>query len=108
MHGYYATAIVMLLGTMALPAPAPKVEPWPKVRIDGRIHLNEGIQLFGEGAKRFVVETGVNDYHVAFATQADYEATERLTGQVVAIEGHVIRHGGNVFLVPLSIQAKVR
>lgn len=92
----------------AVAAPAPKVEPWPKVRIDGRIHLNEGIQLFGEGAKRFVVETGVNDYHVAFATQADYEATERLTGQVVAIEGHVIRHGGNVFLVPLSIQAKVR
>lgn len=92
----------------AVAAPTPKVEPWPKVRIDGRVHLNEGIQLFGEGAKRFVVETGVNDYHVAFATQADYEATERLTGQVVAIEGHVIRHGSNVLLVPLSIQAKVR
>jgi len=92
----------------AVAAPTPKVEPWPKVRIEGRIELNEGIQLFGEGAKRFVLNTPINDYHMAFATTADYEATERLTGQVAAIEAHLVRHGGNVFVVPLSVVAKTK
>jgi hypothetical protein len=89
--------------------PVPKVEAWPRYEVTGKVLRNETLILFGAGPKQMWIETIDGTYHyLAFGCEKDYEQAERLTGQLVEVEGYVVSRGYEHWLVPVVMRERVK
>lgn len=107
----FALALILaptfLVGAI-LPA-TPKVEPWPRYEITGKLIAEESLVLFGAGQKRLWLADSAGAYHyLAFGCEKDYQQAERLIGQLVEADGYAVGRGYECWYVPVVLRERTK
>lgn len=101
--------VVALCGAVAPPVAPPKIEPWPRYKFEGFIVAENRFELFAWGPKPLAIDVPQAGYfRLAFACEKDQVDAEKMIGQLVEFEGHLVRREGTQLFVPLTLREKTK